>query len=136
MSKKVWMILGVLCACVLAGCTTKDEPATASVQDEPTTGALTMPEYTTEMTGRIARFTDGQVMLFADDYGPIILGGDMNFEGLNNGDKLTIYCDGIKETYPARTSVVEMTLHERGTAADLSEEVLETLSELGYELTE
>lgn len=106
----------------------------ATYEDKPDTGALAAPEYTTEVSGRIARFTNGAVMLLSENHGAIDIGGKVNLDGLGNGDRVTIYCDGIMETYPGQAIVKEMLFHEKGTVEDLDVKELENLREMGYEL--
>jgi len=97
------------------------------------TGALTMPDYTSEITGVICKFNDDTVMLFDENKCPIVLSGDMDFSGLENGDSITIYCDGIQETYPAKTIVKEMVFHNHGSVSDLPVDALNSLKSMGFE---
>ena len=107
-----------------------------TTEGETSAGSLEAPDYTDKVSGVIGVFNDGSVMLFADAYGPILLSGDMNTENLKNGDRVTVYCDGIEETYPAETHVTEMRFSGSGSADDLPEEDLKELEALGYELKE
>lgn len=117
---------GILCIAALA--------IWAYTGDFPATGPLTMPDYSCETAGVIARFENGAVMLLDETAGPIVLQGDMNFDGLKTGDRVTIYCDGIMETYPAQAIVKEMVLHSSAEKAELPQEMLEQLKAMGYEL--
>jgi len=107
-----------------------------SAADTPVTGALTAPEYENELTGRIAVFKSGEYMLITENGEAIIISTEMNMTGLSNGDLLTMFCGETEETYPAKTTVCEMILLERGTAADLPAQVIENLSGLGFGLSE
>lgn len=129
MNHSVIIVIALAVAVLLAGCGGKTTAA-----DLPATGAITAPDYTDEIRGRIAVAENGSVILLSESSGPIVLGGEMNFEGLQTGDDLTIYCDGVTESYPCGAVVKEMTLHGHGDISDLSAEQLDTLTALGFNI--
>lgn len=102
--------------------------------NKPTTGEIIMPDFKNETKGIVAVFDNGDVMLLNEVEGAIILSGDMNFSGLNNGDELTIYYDDLEETFPSRTIVKEMMLNSKGDVSRIPNEILENLKALGWNL--
>lgn len=127
-------ISAVLAAIMLTMMLTSCGKITGNIIDKPTTGALTMPDYEHEIIGRVVRFENDTVMIIPDEGGAIIMTGDMNFTGLNNGDYIRIYCDEIDTSYPAQTVVKEMFLQATGTKEDLPGEELEKLEGMGWKL--
>lgn len=99
---------------------------------KPVTGPLIMPDFKNKTRGIVARFENDDVMLICEDGNAIILSGNMNFSGLENGDELTIYYDDLEETYPSRTIVKEMMLNSKGDVSRISRDVLDKLKDLGW----
>ena len=74
--------------------------------------------------------------MFIDGNSPIIMSNRKDkeglFSGLGTGDKILIFHDGIAETYPGRTGAYWCVKLEDGTQADIPEQVIEELTELGW----
>lgn len=79
---------------------------------------------------------DNGSYMFIDGNSPIIMSNRKNkeglFSGLGTGDKILIFHDGIAETYPGRTGAYWCVKLEDGTQADIPEQVIEELTELGW----
>lgn len=105
----------------------------AACNDKPSVGPLGMPDYKNELTGYIVKFENGDVMLINENEA-IILTGDFDFLGLDNGDEIKIYYDELEETFPLRTIVKEMVLKSKGNMSKINEETLEKLKSLGWNL--
>lgn len=84
---------------------------------------------------RIFKFFGGEDM-FIDGNSPIIMSNRKDkeglFSGLGTGDKILIFHDGIADTYPGRTGAYWCVKLEDGTQADIPEQVIEELTELGW----
>lgn len=79
---------------------------------------------------------DNGSYMFIDGNSPIIMSNRKDkeglFSGLGTGDKILIFHDGIAETYPGRTGAYWCVKLEDGTQADIPEQVIEELTELGW----
>lgn len=79
--------------------------------------------------------TDGTCLLVCDNT-PIILsnrtGRSDPFADLQTGDTVLVLHDGVQETYPARTGAYAVFRQSRGTAADIPQEVIDQLAQLGW----
>lgn len=84
--------------------------------------------------------TDNGSVLILLDGSPIVLHNCTNREGLlddlHTGDTIRILHDGIQETYPGGTGVYFCRVLERGDIGDIPEEILESLSPMGWRVTE
>ena len=60
-------------------------------------------------------------------------GEDSRLSALSDGDKILVLHDGILETYPGRTGVYAVIRLSEGSIADIPDEVLSSLAELGRE---
>lgn len=115
MRKKLTLGISVVCVlCLLAGCGGKSV-----------------------MTGRCLVAAGGDCLIVGDDGSPIVMhdvssGGDL-LNDLATGDKIKITHDGIAESYPAQTGVYRLKVLEHGSLADIPEDTLEALRELGWE---
>lgn len=87
--------------------------------------------------GRFYRAENGSVLLL-DDHGATVLSAkwDGMFDKLKDGDKILVVHDGIEESYPARTGAYYCICTETGDTADLPENIMLTLQELGWVATE
>lgn len=56
----------------------------------------------------------------------------VDFEGIENGDRVKILVDGIDETYPCQTVAYGVRLIEKGSYDDLDEDAMESLKEMGW----
>jgi len=130
MNRITTFIVAFLLLAALVGCG-KTDPA-----NEPVTGALTMPDYEGELSGRVVRAEDGSVLLVSNDVGVVVLTGSMNFDGLGNGDWLTIYFTAMTKSIPAQASVVEMTLMQKGTLEDVPEQDIQNVVKYGFTVAE
>ncbi len=83
--------------------------------------------------GRVFLCKNNTFMLIADG-SPIVL----NVEGLkdvdkySDGDLISVWHDGIEETYPARTKAYKIKLIEKGSMADVDENVVRNLCDMGW----
>ena len=81
--------------------------------------------------------TDGTCLLLCDS-SPIVLsnrtGRSDAFADLQTGDRLLVLHDGVEESYPARTGAYAVFRQSCGTAADIPQEVIDQLAELGWNI--
>ncbi len=79
---------------------------------------------------------DNGSCMFINGNSPIIMSNRKDkeglFSGLGTGDKILIFHDGIADTYPGRTGAYWCVKLEDGTQADIPEQVIEELTELGW----
>lgn len=141
-----------LCA-VLSGCgkaddTLQEEPQqaggpgaeTETARQEPvpesTFGSLNSGIETAEYEGRYLKTKDGEDMIVIDGQGPVILtdkSGDGNlFDGLEDGDLVTMDLGPIRESCPGSAEAYTCTLTGRGQIDDIDGDVLKRLQELGW----
>lgn len=84
--------------------------------------------------GRCLVAQNGSVLLIKDN-SPIVLskqGSENMFNGLQTGDKILVIHDGIQETYPGGTEAWLAVRLEKGSIADIPEDVIAALMELGW----
>lgn len=82
-----------------------------------------------------------QSYLILTDSGEIIVmynkTGDENiFSELSSGDRISISCGYIRESFPAQTDISRLELIKEGEFKDIPEEKLDTLKEMGWEIIE
>ena len=79
---------------------------------------------------------DNGSYMFIDGNSPIVMSNSKDKEGLfsdlETGDKILLLHDGIAESYPGRTGAYWCMKLEDGTQADIPEQVMEELLELGW----
>ena len=79
---------------------------------------------------------DNGSYMFIDGNSPIVMSTRRDkkrmFAGLETGDKILLLHDGIQETYPGGTGAYWCMKLEDGTQADIPEQVMEELAELGW----
>jgi uncharacterized lipoprotein NlpE involved in copper resistance len=126
MRKTIFIImLGIMLS--LMGCSSKDnENVDESIQ-------------LYDINGRYLFTTTGANLLLSDDGAILLTPIDGNydvFKDLNNGDKIQVSIDGIRETYPAQASIYGLTLLQKGDVKDLDEEELQNLASLGWYIDE
>ncbi|NLL80476.1 MAG: hypothetical protein GX234_11980 [Clostridiales bacterium] len=124
MKKKIWLIPIIVIGLILVF-------LIGSV------GFLTIKGYGVSQ-GRYLEAKDGQP-LFILDNSPIEMSNRTDkdlFGKLDNGDKILVIHDGILESYPGRTGVYGIFKLSDGTTADIPQEVLNQLIELGWLETE
>ena len=88
--------------------------------------------------GRYLGATNGTAM-FIRDNSPIQMSNRTDrdlFDNLEVGDKILVIHDGIAESYPGRTGAYWCMKLEGGTQADIPEQVIEELAELGWIIAE
>ena len=85
--------------------------------------------------GRCLVAENGSYM-FIDGNSPIVMSNRKDkerlFSDLETGDKILLLHDGIAESYPGRTGAYWCMKLEDGTQADIPEQVMEELAELGW----
>lgn len=85
--------------------------------------------------GRCLVAENGSYM-FIDGNSPIVMSNRKDkegmFAGLETGDKILLLHDGIQESYPGGTGAYWYMKLEDGTQADIPEQVMEELAELGW----
>lgn len=79
---------------------------------------------------------DNGSYMFIDGNSPIVMSTRRDketiFAGLETGDKILLLHDGIEESYPGGTGAYWCMKLEDGTQADIPEQVMEELAELGW----
>lgn len=94
-------------------------------------------EAHSELEGRYLQAADGTALIVTDDGSPVTLSDQSEdgglFDGLNTGDRIRITCDDIRETDPGQTGAYTCKLLEEGALADIPEDALTTLEELGWD---
>lgn len=79
---------------------------------------------------------DNGSYMFIDDNAPIVMSTRRDkekiFAGLETGDKILLLHDGIEESYPGGTGAYWCMKLADGTQADIPEQVMEELTELGW----
>lgn len=80
---------------------------------------------------------DGGAVLWIDENGSPVVMHDRSkkgtlLEGLQTGDRIWILHDGIEESYPGSTGVYACIKVGSGTRADLPQDTIESLRELGW----
>ena len=86
--------------------------------------------------GRVLIADNGAYFIVLNDHSPIRMtdrsfGGGV-FSNLQTGDRISVICGGIEESYPGNTAVYFLRRLEKGTAEDVSPDVIRTLTELGW----
>ena len=93
-------------------------------------------ENRSELEGRYLQTVDSVALMVTEDGSPIVLSDQSEdgglFDGLNTGGRIRITCDGITETDPGQVVAYACEKLAGGSAADLPEETLTRLEELGY----
>lgn len=79
-------------------------------------------------------------MIVDENNSPIVMSNDTGdpqaFSQLGTGDIIKIQCEYVEETYPAKTDVLKLELVSQGEASDVPEEIVQSLKELGWEVSE
>ena len=79
---------------------------------------------------------DNGSYMFIDGNSPIVMSNRKDkegmFAGLETGDKILLLHDGIAESYPGGTGAYWCMKLEDGTQADIPEQIMEELAELGW----
>lgn len=87
-------------------------------------------------TGRYLLADNGSHILIDASGGPIVMGdrtsGGQLFSGLEDGDRILVLHDGVAESYPARSGGYWCLRLSHGTRADLPEDTLAQLTQLGW----
>lgn len=78
---------------------------------------------------------NGDCLLIVDQ-SPVVLSQrgktDIDFSDFSTGDRLLVLHDGIQETYPAKTGVYGIWKTGTGSAADIPQQVVDSLAGLGW----
>ena len=95
--------------------------------------AITLSLLPGMTVGRCLIADNGSVMLI-DDNSPIVLSvkNPDSLENLSTGDKILVFHDGIRESYPAQTFAQFVMKLGSGTEADIPADVITQLRELGW----
>lgn len=87
-------------------------------------------------TGRYLQAGNGAHIVVDRSGAPVILEDRTSrpalFDGLSDGDRVLVLCDGILDSYPARAYARFCVRLGGGAAADLPADTLRQLSELGW----
>lgn len=87
-------------------------------------------------TGRYLRANNGTHIIIDRQCSPVVMRNrftsDAVFDGLDDGDRVLVVCDGINESYPAQSNVYFCFRLGRGDAADLPVDTLRQLAKLGW----
>jgi uncharacterized lipoprotein YehR (DUF1307 family) len=154
MRKSISVILALVCALSLAGCSTnKSEIVTDNSVNTSTPDVKNddSPNILEEMgdknkddielytiTGRYCISTNGTNILLSKDNGAICIrpaNNDELFSDLEIGDEIEISISDIEETYPAQTTVYSYTLIKKGTVEDLDTDEIQELETLGWKFS-
>lgn len=83
--------------------------------------------------GRVLLCNNDTFMLISDG-SPITLDVDelKNIDEYSDGDLIRVWHDGVEESYPARTKAYKITLIEKGSMADVNENVAKSLCDMGW----
>ena len=87
----------------------------------------------TSTEGRVLVCNNDTFMLIADS-SPIVLNIEdiKNVKKYSDGDLVKVWHDGVEETYPARTKAYRLNLIEKGDMADLDENIVRSLCDMGW----
>lgn len=92
-------------------------------------------ETHSELEGRYLQTADGAALIVTADGSPIVMSDQSEdgglFDGLDTGDQIRITYDGIHDSYPGQTGAYSCEKLAGGSTADLPEETLTRLEELG-----
>ena len=93
-------------------------------------------ETHSELEGRYLQAADGTALIVTDDGSPIVMSDQSEdselFDGLDTGDRIRITYEGINDSYPGQTGAFACKKLADGSSADLPQETLDSLEELGY----
>lgn len=99
-------------------------------------GLAYLDHYTLSFSTGMCMVSQNGSYLILLDGSPIVMrnctGDDRLFDDLHSGDTIRILHDGIQESYPGGTGVYYCRVTEKGTIADLPEDILESLSSMGW----
>lgn len=123
-------IFAVVLSLAFCSCNEKSQPTNSSDKssEEMTIEGLCIVEK------------GGKVLIYSEKQGVIQLsngtGNSKIFSNLSTGDKISIKCGLIAETYPAQTIISSLELVEEGDAKDIPQDVVDSLANLGWEIAE
>lgn len=87
-------------------------------------------------TGCYLRANNGTHIIIDRQSSPVVMrnrfASDAMFDGLEDGDRVLVVCDGINQSYPAQSNIYFCFRLGRGDAADLPADTLRQLAELGW----
>jgi len=98
------------------------------------TGILLMTQNSIGLSTGTCIVADNGRYLGVFDNSPVVKrsGKDSLFSELETGDRIFVVHDGIAESYPGKTGVYFVWKLSDGQASDVPEEVVESLTELGW----
>ena len=90
--------------------------------------------------GRFIATKNGSCMILDESDCPVVMSnetGDSDvFKDLDTGDVIRVECDYIMESYPAQTAITKLEFVSDGELSDLPSEVIKTLEDMGWEISE
>ena len=121
--KKIFLILMSAVMLVLCGCEEKKD--SEKTLNEPDSMYIEGPCIVLE---------DGQYMIVKDENNPIVMScaDKSGFDNLTTGDIIKIECKVIMETYPAKTTILDLEFIKDGKPEDISQDLLTNLEGMGW----
>lgn len=90
----------------------------------------------TVFTGRYLRANSGTHIIIDRKSSPVVMcnrfSSNAMFDGVEDGDRVLVVCDGLNESYPAQSNIYFCLRLGSGDAADLPADTLRQLAELGW----
>ena len=125
-------VIAMLCFCA---CSEKaEDSANNDVNDKDDWNTAVSVE------GRFISTKDGNCMILDESDCPVVMSnetGDSDvFKDLDTGDVIRVECDYIMESYPAQTAITKLEFVSDGELSDLPSEVIKTLEDMGWEISE
>jgi hypothetical protein len=88
------------------------------------------------LEGRVLAADNGSYLIILDDHSPIRMSDRTKkggaFLDLQTGDKIRIFHNGVRLSYPGQTDVYHLRLLARGSAEDIPADVLDSLRQMGW----
>ncbi|MFI3326309.1 MAG: hypothetical protein R3Y35_09070 [Clostridia bacterium] len=82
----------------------------------------------------------GDSYLIIIDNCPVVMindtGDESIFDNLQTGDTIAIEFSQLMETYPGKTTIYYLEILEKGSIEDVPQEIIDSLNELNWEITE
>lgn len=121
--KKIFLIFMSAVMLMLCGCEEKKD--SEKTLNEPDSMYIEGPCIVLE---------DGQYMIVKDENNPIVMScADKSvFDNLTTGDIIKIECKVIMETYPAKTTILDLEFIKDGKPEDISQDLLTNLEGMGW----
>lgn len=94
-----------------------------------------LPEGGSWTNGRYLKGNSADLIIFEGSNTPCDMSAadeTVSFEGLTDGDRIRVYLDYIRETWPAQAIVFAIEKTEDGELQDIDPELMESLREYGW----